>query len=152
MRTTVRSFGIPYDEIRAGARLLFVSMTVLWSSGSVAQEMSLTCIYNIMTSARESMVLCGERLDPASESAYDKLRAALKTFINDNATSNRRIAPDYDQSIRLSGRDAVQKGFCKQQDYQFGKLMLLEFLQPDRESGIRKRLKIPGDPTKGDCL
>ncbi len=152
MRTTVQSFGIPYDEIRAGAILLFVSMTVLWSSGSVGQEMSLTCIYDILTSARESMVLCGERLDPASESTYDKLRADLKTFINDNATSDRRIAPDYDQLRRLAARDAVQKGFCKQQEYQFGKWMLLEFLQADRESGIRKRLELPGDPTKGDCL
>ena len=152
MRTTARSFGILYDDIRAGAILLFVSMTVLWSSGAVGREMSLTCIHNIMTSAREGMVLCGERLDPASESAYDKLRAALKTFINDNATSDRRIAPDYDQSIHLIARDAVRKGFCKRQEYQFGKLMLLEFLQPDQESAIRRRLEIPGDPTKGVCF
>src|SRR5262245_40270647 len=99
MKTTVQSFAIPYWQVtRACAPLLFFSVSVLWPSVVVGQEMSLRCIYDIMTTARISMALCGEPLDPASDSAHDKLRAALKTYINDNATLDaQRITPDYDE-------------------------------------------------------
>jgi len=113
--------------------------------------MALKCIYELMTSIRESMVLCGETLDRKSEETYDELRATLKRFINENVQSNaQKITPDYDQIQSQRGREAVAKGFCRQPEYPLFKEWLQEFLR--KEATIRKRLETPGDPTKGDCL
>jgi hypothetical protein len=151
MKTTLRSLGIRYCDICAGARFLLVSMTVLWPSGAIGQQMSLKCIYEIMTSIRESMVLCGDPLDRKSEETYHELRASLKRFINENAKyDEQRIAPDYDQIHGLSAREGVAKGFCKLPEYPIWKEWLQEFLQ--KEATIRKRLETPGSPTEGDCL
>jgi hypothetical protein len=106
-----------------------------------------------MTAGRESMMLCGEPLDPVSQGTYDKLRADLRRYINENATSDaKRIAPDYDQFLQQLARDRVRKGFCKRPEYQLGKGVVLDVLRPQRELAIRKRLEVPGDPTKGDCF
>src|SRR5262245_61829318 len=151
MRTAVRRLGVRYRDICAGARFLLLSMTLLWPSGAIGREMSLTCIYEFMTSIRESIVLCGEALDRNSEETYHKLRATLKTFINENAKLDvERIAPDYDQIQNQRWREAVAKGFCRRPEYPAWKEMLQGFLRD--EAAIRKRLETRGDPADGDCL
>src|SRR5262249_35258979 len=118
---------------------------------SVGRQTSLKCIYELMTSIRESIVLCGETLDPNSEETYHKLRAAMKTFINENTKmDSKKIAPDYDQIKSLGTREMVAEGFCKLPEYPGWKEVLQEFLRD--EATIRKRLETPGDPADGDCL
>lgn len=149
-KATVRSLGIHCD-IRARAKCLLLSMAVLWPSGAIGRDTSLTCIYDLMTGVRESMVVCGEALDPKSEETYHNLRAALKTFINENTkVEDRKIAPDYDQIKSLRAREAVAKGLCNEPLYSGWKEVLQGFLR--EEATIRKRLEVPGNPADGDCL
>ncbi|MCA1378074.1 MULTISPECIES: hypothetical protein [Bradyrhizobium] len=130
---------------------MFLSMTTLWPSGAIGGEMSLTCVYEIMTSAREAMVLCEGTLDRKSEHTYQEFRATLKRFINENAKlDNDKIAADYDRVRSLWAREEVAKGFCELPEYLALKVMLQELLQ--REATFRERLERSVDPTAGECL
>lgn len=129
---------------------MFLSLTILWPPGAIAGEMSLTCAYEIMTSARETMVLCEGTLDRKIEHAYQEFRATLKRFINENAKSDKKIAADYDRVRSLRAREEVAKGFCKLPEYLVLKGMLQELLQ--REATFRERLERSVDPTEGECL
>lgn len=148
----MRTFGILVREVCVWARVLVLSMTTLSPSGAIGGgEMSLTCVYEIMTSAREAMVLCGDTLDRKNEHTYQEFRATLKTYINEHVKlDSKKIAADYDQVWSLRVREEVAKGFCKLPEYLSLKGMLQELLQ--REPTFRKRLETSPDPTKGDCL
>lgn len=147
----MRTFGILYREVCAGAKFLVLSMTILWPSGATGREMSLTCVYDVMTSARETMILCEDTLDRKSDHTYQEFRATLKRFINEKAKlDTEKIAADYDQVRSLRAREEVAKGFCKLPEYLALKGMLQELLQ--REATFRERLERSVDPTEGECL
>jgi len=119
-------------------------------------EVSLACLFQIITGTQQLMTLCGEPLDHSTEVKYQELRAALKKYINENALRDEhKIGPDYDETSLARAREQlrVREGFCKRPEYNVFKADLLQFLQSEQEvAAIRKRLDTPGNPWKGSCI
>src|SRR5262249_44438236 len=113
------------------AMLLTIAML---SPVGVARDMSLACVYNIMTEEHQIMALCGEPLDQPTEVKYQELRAALKKYINENALSDEhRIGPDYDERRAPDREKKFREGFCNRPEYQIFKANLLRFLHNEQE-------------------
>jgi len=135
--------------------LIPLTIAVLPSAG-VAMEVSLACLFQIITGTQQLMTLCGEPLDYSTEVKYQELRAALKKYINENALMDEhKIGPDYDETSLALAREQlrVREGFCKRPEYKVFKADLFQFLKSEQEvDAIRKRLDTPGNPWKGGCF
>src|SRR5215468_9804081 len=132
--------------------LIPLTIAVLPYAG-VAMEVSLACLFQIITGTQQLMTLCGEPLDHSTEVKYQELRAALKKYINEDALRDEhKIGPDYDETSLARAREQlrVREGFCKRSEYKGFKADLLQFLHSEQEvEAIRKRLDTPGNLGKG---
>ena len=99
-------------------------------------EVSLACLFQIITGTQQLMTLCGEPLDYSTEVKYQELRAALKKYINENALMDEhKIGPDYDETSLALAREQlrVREGFCKRPEYKVFKADLFQFLKSEQE-------------------
>jgi hypothetical protein len=87
--------------------LLSISLLVI-TGRSFGAEMSLRCLYVVITEGYESSVLCGEPITASRQEQYIISRALLRNFIDGNARDgsnqtaigSRQTAPDFDQMVR----------------------------------------------------
>src|SRR5262249_22235817 len=102
-------------RLLAGKSLLLAA--ALWPF-PVAAELSITCLYGVMTETYETMAFCGDHLEQGRITQYLQLRSELKDFINNNARSAAsRIDSDYDQRIRNRLRLMTPDEICKKNPY-----------------------------------
>ena len=131
---------------------LFLSTSIVLWSGQAAADLSLSCLYTMLSGIHEGMVFCGDKIDANDEAKYVDLRIALKAFINKNAQLDRsKIGFDYDENIKRLLRSRGRAAVCETQDYSVLKKFFLESITAERIAEIRKRLQTPSDPDEGDC-
>jgi hypothetical protein len=135
------------------APALACGLGFLFASSPAVGDVSVRCIYEVITSAYHNMDLCGEALDHDSERTFSDLRSSLKKFINKNAQREAdKIGPDFDQMKRDSLRRMSKAYLCEGEDYALVKEILRHMFKPDQIASIKNRLQTPEDPFEGDCL
>jgi len=113
---------------------MLLVLFVLSAQRVAAADLSLRCIYDVVTGTHEAMVLCGDRLDHRDQAIYVELSESLKKFINDNAQSEaQKIGPDHNEKLKQHREMRVREGFCKQPDYAWFKERLLSILRTRQE-------------------
>lgn len=136
----------------SGASLMMLPL-VLSAEPAEGADLSLRCIYDVMTGTHEAMLLCGEQLDDRDQAKYMDLTEALKKYINENARSDvQKVGPNHNEKLRQHREMRVQQGFCKQPDYAWFKERLVNILRTQEGENIRKRLESPGNPFEGGCF
>ena len=116
-----------------------------------ANNMAVKCELALLRQAHETLIYCGEQIDPASEARYDKLTKDFLYFI----ATNRDSKPGWDDSVeeirrRLSQMDRDR--VCKALDYP---LLRQTFSYAVSDAGIAEvgnLLSRPRDPSEGDCF
>lgn len=126
-------------------------LIVFAAERTLAADLSMRCIYDVVTGTQEAMILCGEQLSHNDQATYIELVELLTKYINENARSEaQKITPDHKDRLRKHREMRVRQGFCKELDYVRFKKILSTIIRTPEE--IRKRLATPGNPSEGDCF
>jgi len=139
---------------RPGVTAAMISaLAILFAPAQATGEVSLRCVYELMTSIHYYMDICGDTIDRDSQRAFSNLRSSLKKFINKNARQDRdRIGKDFDQERRDALKRRGHGNLCETEEYTHMKDTLRHILAPEHIASIKKRLQSSEDPSEGDCL
>jgi hypothetical protein len=120
---------------------------------AAASELSLGCIYMMLTETHEVILYCGDQIDGQSEANYAALRADLAKFINENARIDRdKIGGKHEIDFRkFMERDGNRNYYCGE-SYPGAKKFFYDLVRVESMNEIRKRLESPSDPAEGDCI
>ena len=129
------------------------ALAILFAPAQATGDVSLRCVYELMTSIPYYMDICGDTIDRDSNKALSNLRSSLKKFINKNARQDRdRIGKDFDQERSHVAKRVGQGNFCETEDYTLFKDILGHILAPEHIASIQMRLQSSEGPSEGDCL
>jgi hypothetical protein len=115
-----------------------------------ANNASINCEFAMLKQAHETLIFCGEKIDPVSEARYDKLTKDFQSFIASNPDS-RPGWDSVDEVRRLllrEGRDRV----CKDPDYAWLRRAFDRYVSDAGMAEVGTLLSRPRDPSEGDCL
>jgi hypothetical protein len=125
-------------------------------SAAVAMEVSLACLFQVMTGVQQLMTLCGEPLDHSTEMKYQELSTALKKYINENALRDEhKIGSDYDERSLARAREQlrVREGFCKRPEYKYSRLTYCNSCKASKRwTRSANDLILPPTHGKGDAF
>lgn len=113
--------------------------------------MAINCEFALLLQARETLLHCGEQIDPTSEARYDKLINDFMSFIAANVDSKKRSDDSVDEirkRLRRSDRDRV----CKGSDYLLLRQTFFHAVSDVGMAQVSKLLSHPRDPSEGDCF
>jgi uncharacterized protein (DUF927 family) len=116
-----------------------------------ANNMAIKCEFAILKQAHETLIFCGEKINPANEARYQTVANQFESFIASNADSK----PDWQESVEEIRRGLLREDkdrVCKDQDYQKHKRMFSLYVSDSGMAYVKKLLSRPRDPSKGDCF
>ena len=90
-------------SLLAGAYLM--SLT----GSAYATNASIQCEFALLNQARETLIFCGEKIDPAGERRYDELTKEFQAFIASNADSRPgwQTVEDIRRTLLQEGKERV---------------------------------------------
>jgi hypothetical protein len=120
------------------------------TGSACATNASIQCDFAFLKQAHETLVFCGEKIDPASEERYDKLTKEFQAFIASNVDSKPgwETVEDIRRTLLREGKDRV----CKDPDYQALRRVFFGYVSDSGMAQVKKLLSRPRDPSEGDCL
>jgi hypothetical protein len=131
-------------SLLAGAYLM--SLT----GSAYATNASIQCEFALLNQARETLIFCGEKIDPAGERRYDELTKEFQAFIASNADSRTgwQTVEDIRRTLLQEGKERV----CKDPDYQALRRAFFVYVSDSGMAQAKKLLSRPRDPSEGDCF
>jgi hypothetical protein len=123
---------------------------ISWVTNAQADNMAISCEFSLMKQAHESLVFCGEPIDPASEARYEKLSQDFSTFIakNGNPADYSGSLEQIRRRLQQDGRDRV----CKDPDYPFLRRAFFRYVSDAGMTSVNDLLSRHRDPSEGDCF
>jgi hypothetical protein len=113
--------------------------------------MSISCEFSLLKQAHETLVYCGQRLDPLSAARYDKLFKEFSSFIITNRNPNTKYDEDLDE-MRMRLLQEGQARVCKGPDYDLLRRAFGRYVSDAGMAEIKNLLSHPRDPLEGDCF
>src|SRR5262249_40440364 len=125
---------------------------MFWQAHAIT-EISLSWLYERITTTHETMELCKNQLDQAFTDAKVSIRGDLRRFINANSVVEKhRIDAEYDTRIRQRLRLSNTTELCAHKDYANFKSLFRQSMTQASIASLRERLEKPADPSEGDCF
>jgi hypothetical protein len=115
-----------------------------------ANNASINCEFAVLKQAHETLMFCGETIDPVSEARYDKLTKGFQSFIASNPDSRPgwNSVEEIQRSLLREGRDRV----CKDPDYAWLREAFGRYVSDAGMAEVGSLLSRPRDPSEGDCF
>lgn len=113
-------------------------------------ETSIACMYMLMRVYKAEMDYCRVPLVKDRYDRYQRVRAALETFIRAHAKN------DPEKIISGIETDNIKRALaglksCQSDDFKFARQAMDQLTSPDHEKMIQGTLGIVRDPMSGDC-
>ena len=115
-----------------------------------ATNMAVDCEFSLLKQAHESLVFCGESIEPVNEARYDKLTQDFLAFIamNGNPDKYNGSLEQIRRRLRQDGRDRV----CEDPDYPLLRRAFFRYISDVGMAEVSRLLSHPRDPSEGDCF
>jgi hypothetical protein len=113
--------------------------------------MAVKCEFSLLKQAHETIVYCGEQIDPAMEARYNKLSKDFLSFIATNQDSK----PRWNESVEEIRRNLLQEDrdrVCKGPDYALFRRSFFLYVSDVGMTAVSNLLSHPRDPSEGDCF
>jgi len=137
--------------LRTKLRWLGFAWLVALAGNANAENMSVNCEFGLLKQAHETLVFCGEQIDPASEARYDKLKNEFSSFIAANIDSKKAS----DDSVEDIRRRLLQNGrerACKDRGYPLLRRAFFHYTSDIGMDGVSNLLNRARDPSEGGCF
>jgi len=117
-----------------------------------ANNMAIYCEFALLQQAHETLLHCGEHIDPASEARYGKLINEFMSFFAANVASKKQSDGDSVGEIRKRLLQSDRDRVCKGSDYLRWRQTFLYAVSDIGMAQVSKLLSRPRDPSEGDCF
>ena len=133
------------------SRWLAIAWVTATAGNAQAGNMAIYCELALLLRAHETLVHCGEQIDPASESRYDKLVGDYRSFIAANPAPKKQYDGDVGEiqkQLRKNDRNLV----CTGCDYTLWHRTFVHAVSDVGMAEVGEQLSRPRDPSEGDCF
>jgi hypothetical protein len=135
------------------ARFCGASLLLTLSTFVQADTTSVFCYYDVLTGTYEYLAACSVDVGAERYEIYQRLRSAMKDFINLNSSPERpRIDSVYEETHRESARQAAAAEKCQGKIREFADVIFEGLTKEETAVKIFRKLSNPHDPYAGDCL
>jgi hypothetical protein len=113
--------------------------------------MAVECEFSLLKQAHETLIYCGEQIDPVIEARYNELSKSFLSFIATNQDSK----PGSDDSVEEIRRDLLREDrdrVCKGPDYALLRRSFFRSVSDVGMTEVGNLLSHPRDPSEGDCF
>ena len=131
--------------------MIWIAWSVALAADAPAHGMSVRCQFGLLKQAHETLVFCGEQIDPASEARFERLSKEFQSFVDSNQDS-KKVADDSVEEIRRRLRQKGRDQVCKDPDYSLLRRLFFHNVSDAGMDELSNLLSHPQDPSEGDCF
>ena len=137
--------------MRSKSRWIAIAWLIAAAGNAQAGNMAIYCELALLLRAHETLVHCGEQIDPESESRYSKLVGDFRSFIAANPAAKKQYDGDVGEiqkKLRQNDRNLV----CTRRDYKQWHRTFVHAVSDVGMAEVGEQLSRLRDLSEGDCF
>jgi len=131
------------------ALLSSLTIVLLLGSSVASAQTSIACEYMLLRVYHAELDHCRVALPKEREDRYQRMRAAMETFIRANAKGNPEAMI---AGIANNEKRAIEGlSSCQSEDFKLARQAIDQLTDFSNERQVTETLKVPRDPQRGTC-